>query len=216
MNHFWHRDPVRYQEFLRACGDETGILDVGAGQFPIPVATWALDWRTGGVDLSRDTFPMEDKSVPIVYCRHTIEDLEDPRRCCEEMSRVGHRGYLEVPSALSELTRGVEGREDYRGYCHHRYIFWVEGGVLNAIAKYPLVERIDGPVLSLLGRLSGRLESQQGWNTAYWWTSEIRLKLWRHDVDFYILRDYAQILAGALDHHVQSTKVEAPEDWRKA
>jgi len=43
------------------------------------------------------------KEVDFVSCSHVLEDLRDPIRVCEEIVRVGKRGYIEVPSKTAEL-----------------------------------------------------------------------------------------------------------------
>lgn len=49
-------------------------------------------------------YPFADKSIDLVICSHTLEDIRDPLWVCSEMIRIGKAGYVEVPlAALGEL-----------------------------------------------------------------------------------------------------------------
>jgi len=56
-----------------------------------------------------------------VICSHTLEDIRDPIWVCSEIDRIGKRGYIEVPSAESEISLGVESKR-YAGRYHHRWV----------------------------------------------------------------------------------------------
>lgn len=64
-------------------------------------------------------FPFPDKFFDFVICSHTLEDLRDPVRVCEELVRVGRAGYLETPSRIVEQTVGPSGAV---GASHHRWM----------------------------------------------------------------------------------------------
>jgi SAM-dependent methyltransferase len=68
---------------------------------------------------SSNPFPFPDKMFDFVICSHTLEDVRDPVRVCEEIVRVGKAGYIETPSCLVELTRNHEGMV---GATHHRWL----------------------------------------------------------------------------------------------
>jgi hypothetical protein len=124
------------------------ILDIGAWFCPYPFATHVIDvmpWETRACKLqlekqpferfSKETwfaldvcdpskpFPFADKSIDLVVCSGTLEDLPHPQHCAREMQRVGRAGYIRVPTALSELTIGVSDRAcSSIGYPHHHWI----------------------------------------------------------------------------------------------
>lgn len=130
------------------------VLDVGGAREPSRLATHMLDivsreearvlW---GQDLpdhappaerwfvhdicNSDPFPFPDKFFDFVFCSHTLEDVRDPVRVCGELSRVSKAGYVETPSPLIELTRGMDpaGR-GWIGYAHHRWLVDVQEGEL--------------------------------------------------------------------------------------
>ncbi len=81
-------------------------------------------------------FPFADKYFDFAICSHTLEDVRDPLRVCAEMSRVAKAGYIETPSPIVELTRGMDpwGRS-WVGHYHHRWIVSVENGTLVFLFK---------------------------------------------------------------------------------
>lgn len=99
-------------------GPEEMVLDVGCGAYPFPYATMLVDLyteksehrheelRTDGKPFQVadiDHLPFEDKSYDFVYCSHVLEHVEDPKRACEELMRVGKRGYVETPSLMTDV-----------------------------------------------------------------------------------------------------------------
>ncbi len=73
------------------------------------------------VDISSiDRLPFADKEFDFVICRHTLEDIMNPIKVCEEMIRVAKAGYIETPSRIYESTKGVE-RPSWCGHYHHRW-----------------------------------------------------------------------------------------------
>jgi hypothetical protein len=72
----------------------------------------------------RGPFPFADKSVDMVICSHTLEDIRDPLWVCSEMIRIGRAGYIEVPSRIWETTRGHE--PGIAGLSHHRWLIDID------------------------------------------------------------------------------------------
>ena len=71
----------------------------------------------------RKPFPFEDNYFDLVVCSHVVEDIRDPIHVCSEISRIGKAGYIETPTPLLELTRGIDPNgKAYVGYCHHRWL----------------------------------------------------------------------------------------------
>jgi SAM-dependent methyltransferase len=132
------------RKLLDTLDDRSLVLDVGGWGKPFERADWVIDLmphETRGLygyedaDRSKERFtadtwvqadicshepwPFADDHFDFVVCSHTLEDVRDPLRVCEEMSRVAKAGYLEVPSRLDEQTFGVEGW--WVGRTHHRW-----------------------------------------------------------------------------------------------
>ncbi|MBM3546234.1 MAG: class I SAM-dependent methyltransferase [Alphaproteobacteria bacterium] len=162
------------------------ILDVGPGaQVSLfPRATHAVDFtphsfpgvESAVADFRRDRLPYGDKSFDFVYCRHVVEDLDDPLHLCREMMRVGRRGYIETPSPLAEVCRGIDGgNPPWRGYYHHRhFVYSVPGSNrLSILAKSPRMEHdpMDDETIVRLLRSNPFL-----WNTYFLWDEAFEIE----------------------------------------
>jgi 2-polyprenyl-3-methyl-5-hydroxy-6-metoxy-1,4-benzoquinol methylase len=94
------------------------VLDIGSGGYPFPLATHLADLYSGETthrteELKHDSRPLticsveatpfESKEFDFVYCSHVLEHVEDPSLACEELMRIGKRGYIETPSKLSDV-----------------------------------------------------------------------------------------------------------------
>lgn len=142
--------------------DSSLVLDVGGWADPDPRADWVIDigsydtrrWyehalgrpaRDAAERFTRETWvqmdiccaapwPFEDEMFDFVLCTQTLEDVRDPVRVCAEMTRVGKAGYIETPSAVCELTRGIES-PFWCGWKHHRWLVREKDGGLAFLAK---------------------------------------------------------------------------------
>lgn len=182
------------------------VLEIGASHVQFPRATMFVDFqdvpgippeRLVKCDIATDRLPFPDKYFDFVYCRHTLEDLHNPFPACEEMSRVAKAGYIETPSPIAELCRGVDGGSPaYRGYHHHRFIIWEVDGRLNFVSKYPLVEYLrfeeDAAIPEWL-RVGAKY-----WNTYYLWDDRVDFKHHQNSLDFDMMKDYQLLLCAAL------------------
>lgn len=106
-----------YVDFNIASGEK--VLDIGSGNNPFPFATHLVDLyhednrHRGGVELVRDgrpmfeadieSLPFRDKEFDFVYCSHVLEHVNDPKKACGEIMRVGKRGYIETPTRTSDI-----------------------------------------------------------------------------------------------------------------
>jgi hypothetical protein len=92
-------------------------------------------------------FLLKIRNLIFVYCRHVLEDLYNPFLLLDEMSRVASSGYLETPSPLSEVCRGIDGGDNnlpWRGYQHHHSFVWSYNDEVCFAHKYPAVEYFHG------------------------------------------------------------------------
>ena len=181
-----HHDPLPetftiLKEFLK---DKTKILEVGPGKIlKFPLATHSCGSET--CDFSVDPLPYKDKEFDFIYCRHVVEDLYNPFLLMQEMNRIGKAGYIETPSPVVEMTRGIDGRETpvpspWRGYHHHRYFVWNHEGVLNFLTKYPVVEHAQ----TNEGEMEKILKANTfSWQTYYLWTDKIKYKHFQHHLE---------------------------------
>lgn len=208
-----HWAPIpRVMDYLSSIIPEgSKVLDVGPGHAPFKRATHSVDFVDvpGAVnlkkcDLANEPLPYGDKEFDFVYCRHLLEDSWNPFGICREMQRVGKRGYLETPSPIAELGRGVDGGSPpFRGFHHHRWIVWLFGSELRFISKYAFLEycRFDEDAIDKL------LAQDRYWNTYYLWSDTINVVHRQSPLDYDIPKQYALILNEAMERSKESTDI---------
>ncbi len=81
---------------------------------------------------SQSPFPFPDKMFDFVVCSHTLEDVRDPIRACNEIMRVGRAGYIETPARLWEQTMRPSG---IVGEGHHRWMVQIEENTIRFYGK---------------------------------------------------------------------------------
>lgn len=86
----------------------------------------------------RRPWPFKDKQFDFVICSHTLEDIRDPIGVCDEIMRVGKRGYIEIPSREWESCRGLEHHKIV-GLSHHRWLIEVEESQIRFFQKYHII-----------------------------------------------------------------------------
>jgi SAM-dependent methyltransferase len=126
-----------YRSFSRAWPWEK-VLDVGSGDNPHPRADTLVDnnltdeHRWGPLRepervilVDARSLPFLDKEFDVVLCAHCIEHCEEPEEVVQEITRVGRRGILEVPTPYLDVW--------FQPSDQHRWIFanW-EGKLLYA------------------------------------------------------------------------------------
>lgn len=188
------------------------VLEVGPGDVPFSRATHWVDFvarpnlpNVSVADLSSDPLPFADKEFQFCYARHVLEDMHDPFPLIKEMQRVAHAGYIEMPSPIAELTRGVDGSSPpYRGYHHHRFMGWMHEAEFRLISKYPFVEYLRFHEDRQTGWLR---EGPKYWNTYYLWKDKINWVHRQNTLDYLLPRDYSSILNGAMESAKRSVDV---------
>jgi len=99
-------------------GPNENVLDVGCGAYPFPHATMLVDLYTEKSNHRNEALktdgkafqtadinclPFKDKSYDFVFCSHVLEHVDNPKSACEELMRVGRRGYIETPSLMTDV-----------------------------------------------------------------------------------------------------------------
>jgi len=146
------------KNILAAIKDQDVVLDIGGWARPFNRANYILDlspFETRGMFGSqgpinehfnsetwivrdicdRAPYPFPDKFFDFVICSHTLEDIRDPIWVCSEIVRIGKRGYIEVPSLVSELAFGMENSH-YAGRNHHRWLIEINENEIVFTFKY--------------------------------------------------------------------------------
>ncbi|MGO6816528.1 class I SAM-dependent methyltransferase [Rhizobium brockwellii] len=112
-------------------GEGDLVLDVGSGGWPFKradhladkfpeetshrVETMVRDERPFfEVDLEK--LPFEDRAYDFVFCSHVLEHLDNPGQAMRELMRVARRGYIEVPTRLSDVMFNFTRLQN-----HHRW-----------------------------------------------------------------------------------------------
>lgn len=100
------------------------VLDMGSGHLPFPLATALADITISDNEYGRAGAPFHhvegkpvhevsiektgfaDKSFDFVYCSHVLEHATDPERACQELMRIGKRGFIETPKPVKDYILG--------------------------------------------------------------------------------------------------------------
>lgn len=210
--HYWH-PAADVIDYLNAQISKVAkVLEIGPGTVPFARADVFVDFvdvdtipkdKLIKCDIAVEPLPFPDKSFDFVVCRHTLEDMWNPFPICAEMSRVAKAGYVETPSPLAELCRGVDGGAPaYRGYHHHRFVVWDDGEKLNFVSKYPIIEHMTLEEDKLASALR---TSPRYWNTYYLWSGEMRVKHVQSPLDFDIPSQYPIVLNDAMNQSTAAT-----------
>jgi hypothetical protein len=160
-------DQRNAEKILATLAPSDVVLDVGGWACPFNRAQWVLDaqpyetrgfyrtfggpasqggereWFTADTWVQRDIcqhtpWPFADREFDFVICSHTLEDIRDPLWVCSELLRVGKRGYIEVPSRISESTLGQERRRQ-AGLSHHRWLIDIDGDHISFTPKWHMI-----------------------------------------------------------------------------
>jgi hypothetical protein len=220
---FWYPNHLIVERLslkLDRSGIDTNIIDIGCGITPFPKATHLLDISANpvadkivfSIDLDFDKIPYTDYYFNFAYCRHTLEDIQNPNNAFNEIIRVSSQGYIETPSPLVEIIKGVDGKYfsfDYVGYRHHRYIVWsdVKTNTLYFLPKYPIVEylTINSGLLQRYYYLLNHYPVY--WNNYYVWNSikPPKIVVYRNGVNMNIDTDYIRLITEAISSSIQYT-----------
>jgi SAM-dependent methyltransferase len=98
--------------------ENSKVLDIGSGGEPFVYANFLIDRFPGNthhrynklktnnlpfVNGDIQFLPYKNKSFDFVYCAHVLEHVEDPKNALDEIMRIGKRGYIEVPTKMSDI-----------------------------------------------------------------------------------------------------------------
>jgi hypothetical protein len=189
MQKFWFPIQSILNNLYRQCDDNkfSLVLEIGPGSTSFAKATHLIDFdpavtvadptkKMFFLNICLEKFPFADFFFDFGYSRHTFEDIWNPIVAFTEMTRTCRSGFIETPSPLVELTKGVDagspGAPDpsYRGYVHHRYIIWTDTdtNTLCFLPKMPIVEHLTfAPDFQKL--IDFHLQNEFFWNNYYSW-----------------------------------------------
>jgi SAM-dependent methyltransferase len=214
---FWAPAPEVQRWLTDTIPADAQVLEIGPGHIPFQRANAFVDFvdidrktlpdgaTFDKVNLNDELLPFDKKTFDFVYCRHVLEDMFNPFALCKEMERVGKSGYIETPSPMAEMCRGIDGNSpSYRGYHHHRFIIWSFNDVLNFVTKYPVIE-----YTGYTAEAEDEISLKSGplfWNTYHAWLDTIVVKHWQSPLDFSIPVEYSALIDVASKQSKMSTQ----------
>lgn len=208
----WRPLPDITKHIASLIAEGSKVLEIGPGDIVFPRANHFVDRSFSSADdmticdVDRQFLPFADKSFDFIYCRHVIEDLHNPALLLSEMSRVGKAGYIETPSPLAEMARGIDGTSPYwRGYHHHRWLVWNRNGMLATAGKYPIIEYVD--LIEDTKLYEDLRNDPLLWNSYYLWKDKINWLCLQHGPDFHLPKNYKILIENAIKESKLSSKI---------
>jgi len=214
INYFWYKNHLLNNKLIEYCNKNLmtdNILEIGAGNCPFSLSTHFVDCRdipnVIKMDIDYDKIPFDNNYFNFIYSRHTLEDIQNPYLIFTEMCRVSPRGFIETPSPLVEITKGVDiSSLPYCGYIHHRYIVWssIESNILHFLPKYPIIEYINFNIKNHLHILNNY---PLYWNNYYIWdeNNKPNIIIYRNGINMDIKTDYTYLLEKAITESIKYT-----------
>jgi hypothetical protein len=198
------------------------ILEIGPGIEQFPLATTFIGYNEKiknyiEIDIDVDKIPATDKSFDFIYSRHTMEDIQNPDFAIKEIIRCTNAGYIETPSPLVEVMKGVDANENsskYSGYIHHRYIVWsdIEKGEIYFLAKNSII--LDNYILyndKELIKICNILNNYPVyWNNYFIWSGkEPKIIMYKNGVNYGLknnmVEDYIRLVNEAVNKSITNT-----------
>jgi hypothetical protein len=178
------------------------VLEIGGGHNPYPqsdvIVDKFLENKERGGDLKVDRpvviadfqqLPFKDGSFAYAICSHVIEHVEDVPSAVAELTRVAKAGYLETPSALTEI---IEPHRDY-----HRWYVIRQGRKLlfhpKRNAKPPLQSVLNRLIFGNFAFKLFYLSNPDLIATRLWWKGKIDYEVFGEDAPLDFDRLYPDV-----------------------
>jgi hypothetical protein len=212
VSSFWYLPAKEIVDYLcEKYKDLNDVLEIGPGVVPFPLATVSIgynekikEYKTVDIDTTR--FPFEDNQFGFSYCRHVLEDIQNPDFAISEIFRTSRSGYIETPSPLVEITKGVDTGTmgvNYCGYIHHRYIIWSYLDTVYFLPKYPIIEHLTGDP-----KLTSIINNYPiYWNNYILWEKPMKTVIYKNGVNMEIRQDYLNLLKRAVWESIMNTNL---------
>jgi len=194
------------------------ILEIGPGKIPFRLASHFIGYNEKvenyiSVDIDKEKFPFEDKYFDFIYSRHTLEDIQNPDFAFDEIIRTSSSGYIETPSPLVEILKGIDSNyfnENYCGYIHHRYIIWsnIEKCEIYFLPKYSCIIdnlKYDDEMLKKMLNIVNNYPIY--WNNYFIWKDrKPKIKMYKNGINFDLtFESYANLLNEAVNESIKNT-----------
>lgn len=152
---------IEYIKDRKKQNDKYIVVDIGGAANP-----WCKDYVDYYVDfngtskniingdIQSETVWAKVKALnpDFCICTHTLEDIRDPGWVINKINQTFSAGFISIPNKHQELSLGLESVL-YPGWCHHRWVFALDGNNLQAMAKFPVTICFSG-VRKWLGKLT--------------------------------------------------------------
>jgi len=165
------------------------------------------DITTYELDIDTEQLPIDDYGFDFVYCRHLMEDINNPIGAFREMTRLSRRGYIETPSPLIESTVIDRVSNGIPGYPHHRFLFWTDAATntLYAIQKFPTIDILPRTASQIKDWHRILLTYSPMFNNYYQWDVDMgllpKLVMLKHGMHYNI--DNPATYGASIDHGIQ-------------
>jgi SAM-dependent methyltransferase len=194
-------------------------LEIGPGNVPFPLATHFIGSNENvsnytEIDIDCQPIPFNTDSFDFIYCRHVLEDIQNPDFALKEMGRVSkYGGYIETPSPLIEVTKDVDGTSFtrlYCGYIHHRYIVWsnMEKNEIYFLPKYScILDNVNSGNKKLFHLINNY---PVYWNNYFIFTTPPKIIMYKNGVNFNVggltmVDEYLTLVNRAVIESIQNT-----------
>lgn len=204
------------------------ILDIGAGKIPFILANRIIDYKTtynlnnnnnsikvyNNLDIDTEILPFENKSIDFVYSRYTLQEIQNPDFVMNEILRVTNSGYIETPSPLIEITKGIDDTQIdrnlnsmYTGYLSSRYIIWSDNEKCE-IYFLPKISSILDNIMTL--NVDKKLYENKYYRNNYflWKDREPKVIMYKNGINFgpeNFIKEYLELILTAVNKSIQNT-----------
>jgi hypothetical protein len=226
QNHFWGPNKTILNLVEKYCITNKceQILEIGPGKVPFKLATDFIGSNETitsyiEIDIDKQLLPYSASQFDFIYCRHVLEDIQNPEFALSEMIRISKSGYIETPSPLIEITKDVDAAplsDKYCGYIHHRYIVWssIEKNEIYFLPKYSCI--LDH-MLNITHDIKSHLYNLINNKPIYWNNYFIydvinspKIIMYKNGVNFNtkgrtMVEDYISLITRAINESIENT-----------
>jgi len=215
--HYWGPNKSVLSIIENRCSEYTNVLEIGPGVNPFKCATHFIGMNEKlsdyvSVDIDKDVFPFETNYFDFIYCRHVMEDIQNPDFAISEMIRTSRGGYIETPSPMIEITKNVDAMEFsplYCGYIHHRYIVWsnIQKNEIYFLPKYSFIldqlMKLSDTSAQLINHLINNYPVY--WNNYFLFNSQTTVIMYKQGIHFSMPTGYIDLVLRSVQESIANT-----------
>jgi hypothetical protein len=194
----------------------SNVLEIGPGLTPFPLSNKFIGFNENvdsyiSVDIDDEKLPFYNKEIDFIYSRHTLEDIQNPNFAMKEIIRCCKSGYIETPSPIIEMTKGVDGGNSdlYCGYIHHRYIIWsdIKKCEIYFLPKYSSILDNYVNLIKPIEYYNLINNNPLYWNNYFIWKDkEPKIINYKNGINFHLNVDnYIKLLNESLNTYMENT-----------